>query len=104
VRCPWRDAIRVLRGSGRLGEGPVGADVVEAEGQEPFEVHGSGPVREPETVGRDAAEADPPVAARDELGDGAFDHGAVTAVGGLPVGVGRVVAGGGELVVVGVGW
>jgi hypothetical protein len=70
------------------------------EHEEPLEADRGGAVGEPELVGGDAAEAHAPVAAPNEPGDGAFDHGPVSAVALLPVRVARGGAGGGVGVVV----
>src|ERR1700757_4184507 len=76
-----------------LGDNPIRAVVGEAQLDEPAQVEGGGSVMEPVIIFADAAVTQFSVAAS-QPGDGAFDHGSVLAVFGLPVRVAGGVAGG----------
>ena len=76
-----------------LGDGPCGAAVGQAHGDESAQVQGGDSVVQPVIVFGHSAVADFAVVAR-EPGDGAFDHGAMLAVFGLPVRITREGPGG----------
>ena len=77
----------VMQASGS-GDCPVRAGVFEAQGDQSAQVQRRGAVMEPLIVVGDAAVADFAVAAG-QPGDGAFHHGSVLAVLGLPVRIAR---------------
>src|SRR2546428_9838518 len=83
----WGGCGRSCRGCSGSGDRPGSVGSGEAEVEQPAEVQGGGAGLEPGVVLGDASVADLAVPAGDEPGDGAFDHGSVLAVVGLPGGV-----------------